>query len=179
MADSITDMLQKFENTVEEANIEMIAQTEDLKNKMVGTNGVLTLIGSSADTMTDALNDAADATIRLTDETKNLYDLFGSDNTKLQEALSQIERYKQELQDTQDTTSSLAQTLRRANETIDTKTAEAQSYRTALDFAVGARQVQEGTRVKLKKGTFVHYDRYGGVQQDAEGNTGWRLPEDM
>lgn len=179
MADSITDMLQKFEDTVEEANIEMIAQTEDLKNKMVGTNGVLTLIGSSADTMTDALNDAADATIRLTDETKNLYDLFGSDNTKLQEALSQIERYKQELQDTQDTTSSLAQTLRRANETIDTKTAEAQSYRTALDFAVGARQVQEGTRVKLKKGTFVHYDRYGGVQQDAEGNTGWRLPDDM
>lgn len=172
MTNNITDALENFEDTVEEANGEMIAQTEDLKEKMAGNKGALTIIGSSADTMTDSLDKAAEATKNLASETENLYDLFGSDDAKLQDALSSIEKYKQELQDTQDTTSSLAQSLKKANATLDTKTAEAQSYKTALDFATGARQVKEGTKVKLKKGTFVHYDRYGGVQQDAEGNTG-------
>ena len=179
MTNNITDALENFGDAVEEANGEMIAQTEDLKEKMAGNKGALTTIGSSADTMTDSLDKAAEATKSLATETQNLYDLFGSDDAKLQDALSSIEKYKQELQDTQDTTSSLAQSLKKANATLDTKTAEAQSYKTALDFATGARQVKEGTKVKLKKGTFVHYDRYGGVQQDAEGNTGWRLPEDM
>ena len=179
MTNNITDALGNFEDAVEEANGEMIAQTEDLKEKMAGNKGALTTIGSSADTMTESLDKAAEATKSLATETQNLYDLFGSDDAKLQDALSSIEKYKQELQDTQDTTSSLAQSLKKANATLDTKTAEAQSYKTALDFATGARQVKEGTKVKLKKGTFVHYDRYGGVQQDAEGNTGWRLPEDM
>ena len=179
MTNNITDALENFGDAVEEANGEMIAQTKDLKEKMAGNKGALTTIGSSADTMTESLDKAAEATKSLATETQNLYDLFGSDDAKLQDALSSIEKYKQELQDTQDTTSSLAQSLKKANATLDTKTAEAQSYKTALDFATGARQVKEGTKVKLKKGTFVHYDRYGGVQQDAEGNTGWRLPEDM
>ena len=172
MADDITNMLEKFENTVEEANNTMLSQVEDLRTKMTGNNGVLTMIGSSADTMTDSLNNAAEATINLREETDALYELFSADDGRLQNALDKIKEYEQQLQSTQNTTSSLAQSLKKANATLATKTAEAQSYKTGLDLVTGAKQVKEGTKVKLKKGTFVHYDRYGGVQQDSEGQTG-------
>jgi chromosome segregation ATPase len=165
-------MLEEFEDTVEEANNEMLIQIEGLKNNMVGDNGALTQIGSSADTMTGSLNDAADAVVNLRNETKELYDLFGSDSKQLEDALTKITEYEDQLKSTTDTTSSLRRSLIKANQAITSKTAEAENYKTALDFATGAKQIKAGSIVKLKKGTYVNYDRHGGSQQDDKGHTG-------
>ena len=68
-------------------------------------------------------------------------------------------------------TSALSTRYNEANSALQASQAESQHYQTALDFATGPRSVREGTIVKLKKGTRVHYDRYGGKQQDEEGHT--------
>ena len=76
-----------------------------------------------------------------------------------------------QLQANQSATSALSTKYKDANAALQSKTAEAESYKTALDFSTGAKTVKAGTIVKLKKGTRVNYDRYGGKQQDKEGNT--------
>ena len=79
---------------------------------------------------------------------------------------------EEQLSANQQATSALSTKYKEANAALQSKTAEAEHYKTALDFSTGAKQVQQGTIVKLKKGTLVHYDRYGGSQQDESGQSG-------
>jgi hypothetical protein len=176
-------MLEEFEDTVEEANNEMLIQVEGLKNNMVGDNGALTQIGSSADTMTGSLNDAADAVVNLRNETKELYDLFGSDSKQLEDALTKIKEYEDQLKSTTDTTSSLRQSLIKANQAITSKTAEAENYKTTLDYKTGARKFKTGDVVTLKAGAPVRFDRGTGSQyykdKDGTKHYGFTLEKDM
>jgi hypothetical protein len=86
--------------------------------------------------------------------------------------MTQLKQMEEQLSANQQATSALSTKYKQANSALQAKTAEAEHYKTALDFSTGAKKVQRGSIVKLKKGTFVHYDRYGGSQQDTEGHTG-------
>ena len=180
MASLIQDqVLPQIQDAVINADLEMEDQAEDLRDSMVGPDGALTKIGSGADDVTDSMNKAAKATSDLAGATDQLFAALASENGDLQTALNKLAKYEDQLKNTQTATVGLGNQLKRANQTIASKSAEAEHYKTALDFATGAREIDDGSIVKLKKGTFVHYDRYGGAQQDEEGNTGWKLPEDM
>ena len=100
-------MLENFENTVNDANANMIDNAESLKDKMVGTNGILTQIGSSADTIANSMTSAATATDTLTTATDNLFTLFTSDDKNFKAALTKIKNYEKQLKNTQTTTSTL------------------------------------------------------------------------
>lgn len=149
LANVITEMLGNFENTVKDANEEMISQSEILKTKMTGTNGVLTKIGSSANEMETSLNNAANATNNLAIATSNLFESFSSDSVKFQEMLDKLSDYEEQLRKTQDTTSSLSVQLKNAQATIKTQTAKAEAYHTDLT------NLQSGKYTFDKKGNVV------------------------
>ena len=149
LANVVTEMLGKFENTVKDANEEMISQSEILKTKMIGTNGVLTKIGSSANEMETSLNNAANATNNLAIATSNLFESFSSDSVKFQEMLDKLSDYEEQLRKTQDTTSSLSVQLKNAQATIKTQTAKAEAYHTDLT------NLQSGKYTFDKKGNVV------------------------
>lgn len=142
-------MLGNFEDTVKNANEEMISQSEILKTKMTGTNGVLTKIGSSANEMETSLNNAAAATNNLATATSNLFESFSADSVKFQEMIDKLTYYKDQLRETRDTTSSLSIQLRDAQATIKTQTAKAEAYHTDLT------NLQSGNYTFDKKGNVV------------------------
>jgi ABC-type transporter Mla subunit MlaD len=154
MASFISDqVLPNIGEAVTRANLEMEDQATELKDAMVGSNGALTKIGSGADDVKDSMDRAADATRILANATDDLFTALGADNGKLQEALDKLAQYEQQLQNTQKTTSGLASQLRKANQTIAAKNAEALQYKTTLDVMTGAKSFKKGDTVTLKKGT--------------------------
>ena len=157
-------MLENFEDTVTEANINMIDDAKNLKEKMVGTNGVLTQIVSSADTIAESMNSAATATDNLTTATENLFDLFTSDNKNFKAALTQIKNYETQLKKTQDTSSMLASQLGNANKQISTLTAQNTNYKTTLDLFTGVKNFEVGGEYTLKAGAPIRFDRGTGSQ---------------
>ena len=172
-------MLENFENTVNDANANMIDNAESLKDKMVGTNGILTQIGSSADTIANSMTSAATATDTLTTATDNLFTLFTSDDKNFKAALTKIKNYEKQLKNTQTTTSMLASQLGNANQQITALTAQNTDYKRTLGYVLGTKNFKEGDKFTLKKGTFVYYDNHGNIQQDTEGNYGFKLDRDV
>lgn len=179
MASLIQDqVLPGIEDSVNKADLEMINHADELKDSMTGPDGALTKIGSGADNIEDSMTKAASATSDLATATEELFNALGADDSKLQLAIDKLADYEKQLQSTQASTSKLSNQLNQANKTIAAKTAEAEHYKTALDFSTGAKQVKTGTVVKLKKGTAVHYSR-NNSQTDKQGHYGWSLPYDM
>lgn len=174
-----TDVLPNVEKAVQEGIADINAEAFDLQTNMVGDDGVLTKIGSSVDTLGTSLDSIVEKTDSWTQAVTDLFNAFFADDRGIQNAMSQLEAMEQQLSENQTATSALSTRYNEANSALQASQAESQHYQTALDFATGARSVREGTIVKLKKGTRVHYDRYGGKQQDEEGHTSWKLPKDM
>jgi ABC-type transporter Mla subunit MlaD len=167
MANLIQDqVLPQIQDAVINADLEMEDQAEDLRDSMVGPDGALTKIGSGADDVADSMGKAAKATSELAGATNELFDALGSNDGKLQAALDKLKEYEDQLKNTQSSTVGLSNQLRQANQTIASKTAEAEHYKTALDFSTGARKVGVGTVVKLKQGTTVHYSRNNSQTDD-------------
>lgn len=177
-------MLENFEDTVKEANEEMLSQTTILKEKMTGSKGVLNQISSSAETVTNSLNKASKATKELATETEKLFDTFNADNKGYQSAIKQVAEYEKELQKAENTASSLRQQLNNANKTIATKTAESANYKTQYDILAGNEDFKAGQKFKLSKSLYVYYAGDGNkanaskghAQFDTEGNQGYTIP---
>ena len=163
--------MPNVEKAVQEGIADINAEAFDLQTNMVGDNGVLTKIGSSVDTLGTSLDTVVEKTNSWTQAVTELFEAFFADNRGIQDAMSQLQQMSQQLSANQSATSALSARYTQANADLQASQAESQHYQTALDFATGARSVREGTIVKLKKGTRVHYDRYGGKQQDEEGHT--------
>lgn len=174
-----TEVLPEIENVVSEGINDISSEADSLRELLAGDDGVLTQIGSTTDTLTDSLESATDQTEKWAQAVRDLFESFSPDNTKVQQAMEQLKQMEAQMAENSSATSALSTKYKDTNAQLQSKTAEAQHYKTALDFSTGAKSIEQDSIVKLKKGTYVHYDRYGGVQQDEEGNTGWRLPDDM
>jgi chromosome segregation ATPase len=172
-------MLENFEDTVKEANNEIISEVNLLKEKMTGDKGVLTKIGSSSNEAAEALDKVSEATNNLTSATEQLFESFGADNEKMQKALDKLAEYETQLRSTQNTTSNLAQQLNQANQTISSKNAQAQNFQTIIDIKTGVQDFKKGEIYTLKKGAYVSYHRDGKSQIDEKNKTGFKLEKDM
>lgn len=173
----MTGALEEFQDAIAEANDELIDQTEDLKDKMTGNDGVLTKIGSSSEKMANSLDTATQATMDLAQATDQLFTAFSADDKRMEDALAKLKKYEDQLRSTQDTTSSLSKQLASANAAITAKTAEARSYQDSIDLMNGTKKFEVGQVVTLKKGTWVSYHR-DGDQYDSKGDNGFRLSKD-
>lgn len=147
-------------------------EADTLKKQMTGKNGALTKIGSSTDTLEASMKKAKTTTDEWAESVRTLFESFAPDNKKVQKAMRQLGQMEDQLKANQTATSALSTKYNDTNAQLQAKTADARNYKRALDFATGAKTIEGGSIVKLKKGTFVHYDRHGGVQQDDKGNTG-------
>ena len=180
LASMIQDqVLPKITDAVTKADLELEDQAVSLKDSMTGPNGALTKIGSSAEDVGNSMDAAAEATRDLASATEELFTALGADDGKLQKALDKVSQYESQLQKTQSTTSSLANQLGVANQTIAAKTAESNNYRTTLDYLTGAKDFEAGQDIRLKKGAYVTYHRDGKTQWDSEGKGGFNIPRDM
>jgi hypothetical protein len=85
--------------------------------------------------------------------------------------MDQLKQMEKQLSTNQQATSALSTKFKDANAALQSKTAEAENYKRAADYATGSKKPSEGSTFSLKKGTYVHYSRNGG-QEDSKGNSG-------
>ncbi len=171
------EVLPNIEDEVLETMDVIGDQASILKQKMTGPNGVLDIIGSSAEKMTDSLSEAKNVTDELAAATEQLFLALGAPDGALKKAIDNLANYSNSLKDVQNSNSQLGQALKDSNADLQAANAEKLHYKTALDYSTGAKTLKKGDKIKLKKGTYVHYSR-NDSQWDTEGNKGWTLPRD-
>ena len=121
--DVIGEIDKEANNTILDIDIAAKALESNLTSSM-------DIIGSNIGELNDTLSVTIDRANALKEANDNLFDAFKGDSADIKTANAELARYQKQLEDTQNSVSSLAQQLRAANQQIATLTAENLNYRT-------------------------------------------------
>lgn len=138
------EVIPKISEAIAAADDDIEKRLVELKENMVGSNGVLPAISQGIegpDGVIKALNNAKYSTDELVVSTNDLMEALNGDNTALAEAQSQLQNYREELEQVKNASSVLANQLDQAQKQLDKSQAESLNYKTQLD--------------KLKSGEFT------------------------
>ena len=146
----------------------------NLKDKMTGDDGALTVIGAKTEDLTKSLEKAEAETKKWTIAADELWEAFAQDDGKVQEAMKAVEDMTTQLSNAQNATSQTSRELNKARSDLNLKTEEAANYKTALGYAQGSKIPKVGDTFKIKEGTYLRYQRHG-KQYDDDHNYGWKF----
>lgn len=138
------EVLPKINSAVAEADNDIKKRMSELKNNMVGDNGVLPAISqgiSGPDGVVHALENAKYSTDALTVSTRDLMEALNGDNGALADAQKQLQKYLDELNNVKNASSVTARQLRETQKQLDTANAQNLNYKTQLDDLKSGKSV--------------------------------------
>ena len=142
------EVIPKISGAVEAADNDIKNRLIDLRENMVGSNGVIPEIVNGIegeDGLTTALDEARTATDGLVVSTKDLMEALNGDSSALVEAQAQLQNYLKELNNVKNASSITAQQLRDTQKELDKSEAEKLNYKTQLDdLASGKKVIKNG-----------------------------------
>ena len=142
------EVIPKISEAVGLADDDIEQRLADLKENMVGDNGVIPFIVNGIegeDGLTSALDSARSSTDGLVIATRDLMEALNGDNSALAEAQAQLQNYLEELNNVKNASSITAQQLRDTQKELDKSQAESLNYKTQLDdLASGKKVIRDG-----------------------------------
>lgn len=160
-ANYLTDeVIPKIKGAVNEADQDIKNRMEELKENIVGDDGVFPSIREGGKNLeeglsglTGFLDSAKTSTDGLAVATRDLMEALGGDNSALAEAQAQLQKYEEELSNVKNASSITAQQLRDAQKALDKSQAENLNYKTQLDDIASGKRDKNGNLVNNKKNT--------------------------
>ena len=145
------EVIPKISEAVDEADNDIEQRLIDLRENMVGSDGVIPEIINGIegeDGLTTALNEARTSTDGLAVSTENLMEKLAGNNESLAKAQAELQKYVAELNNVKNASSIAANTIKKMQKQLDQSEAEKLNYLTDLD--------------KLKSGKY-EFDNKGNV----------------
>lgn len=157
-ANYLTDeVIPKIKGAVNEADQDIKNRMEELKENIVGDDGVFPSIREGGKNLeeglsglTGFLDSAKTSTDGLAVATRDLMEALGGDNSALAEAQAQLQKYEEELSNVKNASSITAQQLRDAQKALDKSQAENLNYKTQLDDIASGKRDTKGNLVNKK-----------------------------
>lgn len=144
------EVIPKISEAVAAADDDIEKRLVELKENMVGNNGVLPAISqgiNGPDGVIKALDNAKYSTDALVVSTNDLMEALNGDNSALAEAQSQLQKYIEELNNVKNASSITAQQLRDTQKQLDKSQAESLNYKTQLDKLKSGESVIENGKI--------------------------------
>lgn len=144
------EVIPKISEAVDEADNDIEQRLIDLRENMVGNNGVIPEIVNGIegeDGLTTALDEARTATDGLVVSTKDLMEALNGDNSSLVEAQEKLQKYREELEQVKNASSIVAQQLKDTQKDLDKSEAEKLNYKTQLDDLTSGKKVVKNGKI--------------------------------